>query len=65
MTTAAPPDLAPVTRRLEPMLIAGTVTYGNYFTMGGDDPYEIIFVVTTKEAAEPAVVKFSYEHGAR
>ena len=29
----AEPGLAGVTRRLEPMLIADTVTYGNYFQL--------------------------------
>lgn len=60
-----PLGLAPVTRRLEPMAIAGTVTYGNYFTMRGDGPYQIDFVVTAPGRAQPAVVEFTYEHRTR
>jgi hypothetical protein len=60
-----PLGLAPVTRRLEPMSIAGTVTYGNYFTMRGDGPYQIGFVVTVPGRREPVTVEFSYEHRTR
>lgn len=61
----SPRRLAPVTRALEPMVIAGTVTYGNYFTMGGNDPYEITLTLTRPTAVEPVVVQFAYEHGIR
>jgi hypothetical protein len=60
-----PLGLAPVTRRLEPMAIAGTVTYGNYFTMRGDGPYQIAFVLTAPGRREPVTVEFSYEHRTR
>lgn len=60
-----PLGLAAVTRRLEPMAIAGTVTYGNYFTMRGDGPYQIGFVVTVPGRREPVTVEFSYEHRTR
>jgi hypothetical protein len=60
-----PFGLAPVTRRLEPMAIAGTVTYGNYFTMRGDGPYQITFIVTAPHRTDPVVVEFSYEHRTR
>jgi hypothetical protein len=61
----AEPGLAGVRRRLEPMLIAGTVTYGNYFTMRGDGPYRIRFSITAPEAATPVVLEFSYDHRTR
>lgn len=60
-----PLGLAAVTRRLEPMVIAGTVTYGNYFAMRGDGPYRIAFSATTPEVAEPIVLEFTYEHRTR
>lgn len=60
-----PLGLARVTRRLEPMAIAGTVTYGNYFTMRGNGSYQIAFSVTTPEIAEPVVLEFTYEHRTR
>jgi hypothetical protein len=58
-----PRGLAAETRALEPMEIAGTVTYGNYFTMGGDDPYRIEISITRSGAGTPVVVDFSYRHG--
>jgi hypothetical protein len=61
----AEPGLAGVMRRLEPMLIAGTVTYGNYFTLRGDGPYRIIFSITRADAALPVVLEFSYGHRTR
>lgn len=57
--------LTATTRRLEPMIIAGTVTYGNYFTMADEDPYEIIVSVTRTGADEPVLLSFSYAHGIR
>lgn len=60
-----PLGLAGVTRPLEPMIIAGTVTYGNYFTMRGDGPYRIAFSITRTQAAKPIVLEFSYDHRTR
>jgi hypothetical protein len=60
-----PLGFATVTRELEPMVIAGTVTYGNYFTMRGADPYRIEFSITPAESATPVTLEFSYEHGTR
>lgn len=54
-----------VTRRLESMVIADTVTYGNYFTMRGDGPYRIRFSVTPAGATQPVVLEFSYDHRTR
>jgi hypothetical protein len=60
-----PLGLATVTRGLEPMFIAGIVTYGNYFTMRGDGPYQITFSARTPEVVEPVIVEFIYEHRTR
>ena len=57
-----PLRLGSVTRRLEPMAIAGALTYGNIFTLRVDGPYQIAFIVTVPHRAEPVVVEFSYEH---
>ena len=59
-----PLGLAGVTRVLEPMTIAGTVTYGNYFAMSETDPYRIEFSITTAGATRPVAVEFSYTHSA-
>jgi hypothetical protein len=57
--------VAGVTRRLEPMVIAGTVTYGNYFTMRGDGPYRIVLTISQAEAAKSLILEFSYDHWTR
>ena len=57
--------VAGVTRRLEPMVIAGTVTYGNYFTMRGDGPYRIAVAIHRAEAAKPVTLEFTYDHQTR
>jgi hypothetical protein len=61
----AEPGLAGVTRRLEPMLIADTVTYGNYFQLSGDGPYRIDLSITRPCLARPVTVEFTYEHRTR
>lgn len=60
-----PRRLVSATRRLEPMTIAGAITYGNYFTMADEDPHDITISVTRAGADEPVVVSFSYEHEIR
>ena len=60
-----PRRLAGETRALEPMEIAGTVTYGNYFTMGGSDPYGIELSITLLAGGPPVEVEFTYRHGIR
>jgi hypothetical protein len=57
--------VAGVTRRLKPMAIAGTVTYGNYFTMRGDGPYRIVLTISQAEAAKSLMLEFSYDHWTR
>ncbi len=60
-----PLGLAPVVRELEPMVVAGVVAYGNYFTMRGDGLYRITFTVDAQGRSEPVSVKFSYQHRTR
>ena len=57
--------IAGVTRKLEPMDIAGTVTYGNYFTMRGDEPYRIMLTISRTKTAGPVNVEFSHDHRIR
>ena len=61
----AEPGLAGVTRQLKPMLITGTVTYGNYFELSGEGPYRIDLSITRPGSATPAKVEFTYEHRTR
>jgi hypothetical protein len=60
-----PRRLASEARALEPMKIAGTVTYGNYFTMGGADPYRIELSISPPGGGQPVKVEFTYFHGTR
>lgn len=60
-----PLGLAGVTRRLQPMVIADTVTYGNYFTLRGDGPYRIRISVTPAGAARAVVLEYGYDHRTR
>jgi hypothetical protein len=61
MARVSPPGLAGETRALEPMAIAGTITYGNYFTTLGDrHPYRIRLSITLAGTATPVVVEFSH-----
>lgn len=60
-----PLGLATVTRPLEPMRIADALSFGNYFTLCGNGPYEIEIAITTAESTEPLKVEFTYEHQTR
>jgi hypothetical protein len=60
-----PLGLASVTRPLEPMNVADTVSYGNYFTMRGDGPYQIRIAIDRNGSAPSAIAEFSYQHRTR
>ena len=49
-------------RKLEPMLIAGNIAYGNYFDLPGSGPYRI--VVQIRRAGQPGVIEaeFVFKH---
>jgi hypothetical protein len=47
---------------LDPMLIASTVTYGSFVTLGGNEQYEIRLEIMVPGRTGPVVVKFSSEH---
>ena len=45
--TITGPDRFKLEKKLEPMLIAGTASYGNYFNMPGPGPYRIALRIRT------------------
>lgn len=53
------PGLAPAQKRLEPMAIAGAMSYGNYFALSPPGPYRIELQVARPGAA-PIVTTFTY-----
>ncbi|MGI0526700.1 hypothetical protein ABY43_21335 [Rhizobium giardinii] len=48
--------------RLEPMVIAGTVTYGNFVALSGIDRYTIAVEIRRTGHPTPQHVDFTYEH---
>lgn len=58
----SPLGLAGVTRQLEPMAIAGTITYGNYFTLDGSGTFRIDLTITHPS---PLHMEFTYDHRTR
>jgi len=61
----SPLGLAPVTRPLESMQIAGTVTYGNYFTIRSNERYRILISVIRSGETNAVTLEFSHEHRTR
>jgi hypothetical protein len=47
---------------LDPMTIAGTVTYGAYFDLPGPDLYTIVLTINRPASAQPVTLKFTYDH---
>jgi cytochrome c5 len=56
-TTGAGPE-----KTLAPVTIAGSRSYGNYFTMGGTGPYKITVQVKRPGAANVIQAQFEYAH---
>lgn len=54
--------LAGATRPLETMRIDDTVTYGNYFTLRGEGPYDIEISIARTGADAPVSARFTYVH---
>ena len=57
--------LAPQIKPLDPMAIADTVTYGNYFNMSGDGIYRIQVRVRRPGSPRAVEATFSYRHTGR
>ena len=49
-----------IEKRLEPMTIAGSVTYGNYFPMGGSGPYQIELRIYAPGRNKPVSMRFEW-----
>lgn len=49
-------------KALQPMTLADTVTFGNYFILPGNDTYRIRVEIRQPGKAEPATTDFTYEH---
>jgi len=54
--------LGPEWKNLEPMRIAGTITYGNYFDMPQNDIYHIQVRIHLADRPNPLVATFTYQH---
>lgn len=56
-------NLAGAQKKLEPMLIVGTVSYGNYFNMPAtNNPYRINVRIELPGVAEVIEAQFDYQH---
>ena len=49
-------------KALEPMSIAGTITYGAYFELPGFDRYTIVLTLNREGTVQPTTLTFTYEH---
>lgn len=54
--------LAGEEKKLEPMQIAGTVTYGNYFPMAGNGPFRIRVTVHIPGQTQEITAEFEHRH---
>lgn len=54
--------LAGSRKKLEPMRIANTTTYGNYFSMPGTNPYRIQIEISRQGLPHPVKIEFEYQH---
>lgn len=59
------PGLTPQSKDLEPMQFAGSVTYGNFFTMTSNGPYRIEVDLRRHGDLKPAQAVFEYRHPRR
>lgn len=48
---------------LDPMLIAGVITYGGYITFPGADSYAIDLQISRPDSATVTKIRFAYAHG--
>jgi len=60
--TVTPPSLAPTRRKLEPMQIGTSATYGNFFPMSGSGPYTVQVTIHVPGQARNTEVQFNYSH---
>lgn len=55
-------NLAGTRKKLEPMLIAGTISYGNYFNMATSNPYRVNVRIELPGVADAIEAQFDYQH---
>lgn len=54
--------LAGPEKALEPMSIAGTITYGAYFELPGFDRYRVVLSIKRAGVTKPVALVFNYKH---
>lgn len=54
--------LSVTTRKMEPMVIVGTTTYGNFFPMNGNGPFQIDVEFRPAGRAQALNTRFYYTH---
>ena len=54
--------LAGSKERLEPMEIAGTISYGGFFNLPGRDLYTVRLIIERPGAARAIELNFKYDH---
>lgn len=54
--------LAGSQKKLDPMLIAGTETYGNYFEMSGNGPFRISLTIHVPGRPQDITAEFEHRH---
>lgn len=62
VATVTPLGLGPTRRKLEPMQIATSATYGNFFPMPGSGPYTVLVTIHVPGQARNTEVQFRYSH---
>lgn len=50
---------------LDPMKIAGTITYGGFFYLPGPDGYTVHLTIKRPGSKTPVELEFNYDHGRR
>ncbi len=58
--TITGPDNFKAAKKLEPMIIAGSATYGNYFSMPGPGPYRIVLHIQAPGAGRSIEAVFAW-----
>ena len=62
MTVSATGQIGEHSVRLDPMAIAGTITYGAFVNFPGTDRYDIAVDITVPGRSNPVDVDFKYDH---
>ncbi len=60
--SVANPSTGSETKKLDPMPIRDTLSYGNYFRMPAKDPYSITVQIRRPGVPQQVEAKFSFRH---